>query len=347
MTAWQSNKRGTLMLKRTFPGVGKIQRASGTKDPRTLTGLNEMLTSLYNAGRLDVLELIRDGNVKPLEVWKHYRLGDWSHLPTVHHVAPLADALKGWIATHDCGEDHRKSLRMSRDYLLSVADSHATVSDLPDVVRALRADQAEMPNTFNKARSCARTFLESTIGKYSALWTDVSGVPPIAKVSKRRRHPKRPKEALAIRSQLLPNAADMWWTLCTSGMRVRSEYIAGNWRVDGQGLVITSAKKGGQVERLVPLIWRPVKPGLTYWGFRQALRRLPEELAAHDARRTYTTLLVEAGVPRVRRILYLGHGPQTVTDLYEWSEVKKYLAEDAARVRKLIGTDERALRLME
>ena len=42
-------------------------------------------------------------------------------------------------------------------------------------------------------------------------------------------------------------------------------------------------------------------------------------------------------------MLYLGHGPQTVTDLYEWSEVKKYLEEDAARVRKLIGDDERMM----
>ena len=68
--------------------------------------------------------------------------------------------------------------------------------------------------------------------------------------------------------------------------------------------------------------------------------------AGHDARRTYTTLLVEAGVPKPRRVLYLGHGPQTVTDLSEWSEVKKDLEENAGRVRELIGTDERALRLM-
>ena len=50
--------------------------------------------------------------------------------------------------------------------------------------------------------------------------------------------------------------------------------------------------------------------------------------------------------PKPRRVLYLGHGPQTVTDLYEWAEVKKYLEEDAARVRKLIGEDERMLRLV-
>jgi hypothetical protein len=40
----------------------------------------------------------------------------------------------------------------------------------------------------------------------------------------------------------------------------------------------------------------------------------------------------EAGVPRTRRRLYLGHGAKDVTDLYEVHDVTAFLAEDAARL---------------
>jgi hypothetical protein len=44
----------------------------------------------------------------------------------------------------------------------------------------------------------------------------------------------------------------------------------------------------------------------------------------------------EAGIPRTRRRLYLGHGAKDVTDLYEVHDVTAYLAEDAARLGRYL-----------
>ena len=49
-------------------------------------------------------------------------------------------------------------------------------------------------------------------------------------------------------------------------------------------------------------------------------------------------LLEAAGTPRTRRRLYRGHGAQDVGDLYEAHEVAAFLAEDAARLNKHIGS---------
>lgn len=336
MTPFRSNHRGTFVVKRVFAGVGEIRRASGTTDRRLYRQLDEMLSTLYQGGRLDVLELVRDGQLKLLECWKHYRLGDWKRLPTAYDFEPLVTAFTAWIEHHTCSEQHRQSLRASADALTAIAGKAATISDLPAAVARYREQCDGKARTFNLARSAARTFLKHKTGRYSRLWQDVSNVPPMEVTAKRRKHPKLPDEARAIRHALNRNAGDMWWSLCTSGMRVRAEYLAGQWRVQENHIVIKTAKHD-DASRMVPLIWRAVQPALTYWGFRQALRKLEDEVTAHDARRTYMQFLREAGIPRIRRKLYLGHSVGEVSDLYEWHEVKKFLAADAKKLRTYLS----------
>ena len=58
--------------------------------------------------------------------------------------------------------------------------------------------------------------------------------------------------------------------------------------------------------------------------------------------------LEAAGIPRTRRKLYLGHGQTDVTDLYEWHEVKAFVAEDRAKLQAYIGQEQRnAVRVMK
>ena len=45
---------------------------------------------------------------------------------------------------------------------------------------------------------------------------------------------------------------------------------------------------------------------------------------------------LDAGVPRVRRLMYLGHGKQDVTDRYERYQIAGFLREDAQRMRALL-----------
>src|SRR5690349_5271716 len=64
---------------------------------------------------------------------------------------------------------------------------------------------------------------------------------------------------------------------------------------------------------------------------RGARRRLmpTNAQAAHDLRRSFAVWLEDAGVPRSRRKLYLGHAAGDVTALCETRELLDGLAEDA------------------
>ncbi len=59
-------------------------------------------------------------------------------------------------------------------------------------------------------------------------------------------------------------------------------------------------------------------------------------MAPKLARKTFDRWMHDAGIPRVRRKRYLGHGKRDVTDDYEWYEVVAYLREDAGKMRALL-----------
>jgi hypothetical protein len=56
----------------------------------------------------------------------------------------------------------------------------------------------------------------------------------------------------------------------------------------------------------------------------------------------------DAGIPRIRRKIYLGHKVgHDVSELYEAGEVDRYLKEDADKMRAHVGeTMDKALRLV-
>jgi hypothetical protein len=60
------------------------------------------------------------------------------------------------------------------------------------------------------------------------------------------------------------------------------------------------------------------------------------QLESYDARRAYAHWLEEAGIPRARRKLYLGHGRRDVTDDYEMGELGRYLQEDGRALRAYV-----------
>ena len=87
MTPFRSHGKGTYVLKGTSGGV-RIERATGTHDPKRLEDLRAMCRTLADAGRLDILEQLRDGTLGLLDCWRHYRGGDWSRIPTPEHARP-------------------------------------------------------------------------------------------------------------------------------------------------------------------------------------------------------------------------------------------------------------------
>ncbi len=337
MTPHQSNRRGSLILDRVFRGVGRLRRATGTTSVKLFEKFDKMLTTLYEGGRRDILISIRDGRLTILEVWEQYRLGRWDDIPTRQHLEPLKRTFNEWVEDYECSDQHRKSLKDSGVYLVAAGPNNARVVDLPDAVRAFRKQTDDRARTFNLARSAAQAFIRSTLGRHSKIWQEIATIQQRKVVPKFHKNPQTVAGAMKIRDQLDPNAAEIWWTLCTTGMRPAEFW--GEWSIERDQIKIVAAKREGRVIRFVPLLVTPAVPTMLPSGFDSALGRLGVKIAPYDGRRSYANWLEAAGIPRTRRKLYLGHGQTDVTDLYEWHEVKAFVAEDAARLRAYIARE--------
>lgn len=332
----------TLVIDRTFKGVGRIKRATGSTNPSMRRKLSRMLTALQDEGRLDILRAIRDGapGCSFLEVWDAYSRKALDQLPIGATAAALDAAYTAWLDSLlipvDVSDDHRRSLGASKKELLSVR-KHASVSDLPAILEELRKTKgATHPRTFNLARAAALAFVRSTLKKSHPLWL------AIAAVEKRKDAPKKTGKPMPpdVFGNYFPHpdsdAVDaMAWTCATSGMH-QKEYW-GNWRVLADRIHVGGTKRAGR-KRDVPLVRRPVPPSMHRRTFENKLReRLGDGHTPYDLRRTYSHWMELAGIPRTRRRLYLGHSAKDVTDLYERHEVDAYLAEDAKKLRALLG----------
>ncbi len=339
MTPHQSNLRGSLIIDRVFRGVGRISRATGTKNVRLFEKFDAMLSTLYEGGRRDVLISIRDGRLSILEVWEQFRLGRWDLIPTQEYLEPLKRTFETWTDGYECSEKHRKSLKDSCAYLVAAAPKKARMVDLPAAVGAFRKQTATRARTFNLARSAAQAFIRSTLGRHSKIWQEIATIQTRRIVQKFHKNPQTVLGAVKIREQLDTNAAEIWWALCTTGMRPAE--LWGEWSVEGDRVKILAAKRQERVTRFVPLLVNPAIPTLTPSGFKSALNRLSVKVVPYDGRRSYANWLEAAGIPRTRRKLYLGHGQTDVTDLYEWHEVKAFVAEDRVKLLAYIGQEQR------
>jgi hypothetical protein len=63
-------------------GVGRIRVRSHTRKARVKAAMLEMLRTLYEVGRADVLRDIKAGRVDIMDVYEKYRTGRLEHLPT-------------------------------------------------------------------------------------------------------------------------------------------------------------------------------------------------------------------------------------------------------------------------
>jgi integrase len=327
--AFRSHGKGTLMFKRTFAGV-RIERASGTTDPALYRKLRGMLDTLADAGRTDVLREVANGNVTPLELWGHYRGGDWSQLPTAAHVRPLKESFARW-RTQVPGERHRQDLATYEPILASGAE---TIADLPKAVALLRVSLALKGRQFNKLRDAASAFLRATLTRQHPLYQAVRAIEPLPVTRTYARHPQDPAAARMIATTLGGEAGRIWWMLCCTGMGPKELWSDG-WTEQEGHLVIHGQKRAGR-ERLVPLIVDLAPPTLTTWGFTSALRRSGLDVTPYDARRSFAFWLELARVWDTHQQAYMGHGRRTITDLYRGHDVTPFLDEDAQRLLDLV-----------
>lgn len=330
----------TRIIDRNFRGVGRIKRATGTTEPKIVRQYGRMLDAFRDDGRVDLLRSIRDGVLTLAQAYDAHRRGTLAELATGETAKPLQEAyaawLKGLIVGRDISEKHKGSFVTSGRYFAK-ADKRAHVADLPRLLRKMRETLgAEHPRSFNLARSAASKFVRSTLTKAHPLYLAVNAVEKRKEGAKRK---GKPLSLVQMRNWFPSPESDplddIAWGMVTTGMH-ESEYW-GAWSVGRGKLHIDGTKRAGR-DRDVPLVRAPSAPTIHPRTFTDNLRdRTNRQIQPYDLRRTYAHWLESAGIPRTRRKLYMGHGAQDVTDLYERHEVEAFLADDAKRLADFLG----------
>jgi integrase len=330
----------TLQIDLRFKGVGRINLASGTTDPKVLRKIKRALRDLQDDGRLDVLRAIRDGHVTILEVYNACRQRTLHELPIGDTLPQLATAMQTWItgAKQEYSANHLVNLETARRYFKELEPT-ARVADLPRLLKLLREQLgAKHPRSFNLARGSATSFIRHTLGRAHPVYLACAAVEP----RKVRKATPKPVFTPADMRKRFPNPATdkvdaIAWSMLTTGMGSKEYW--GRWHSLADRVHIDGTKRSGRV-RDVPLIQAPAVPRLSRDRFTRVFReRLQSVITPYDLRRTYAKWLELAKIPRTRRRLYMGHGAKDVTDLYEAHEVTAFLLEDAKTLRFYVGLD--------
>lgn len=334
-----STDRGTFLLDRQFSGIGRIRRASGTTDRRVFAGINKMLDVLYEQGLHGQLEAIRDGTLKPVAAYAVFRSSRPDRVPDAPAMVPFAPTWETWEAATP-NKETRRMRRFARGHLEKRLNSASTVSSLPAAVQQLRKDLTARAPTFNRIRSCVLAFLKDVLGKGHGTYLAVRDIEGMTERARRRPAPTVAK-AIAVRRALPAAAGDVWWTMVITGMGPTE--VDGRWSLEADRVVIPGTKRGAR-DRFIPRFGTPVRRAIGWKRVRAAIAALPKELQVqrYDARRAFAHLLEEAGIPRTRRRMYMGHAVKDVTDRYETTDLASYLAEDAEKVSALLARAEDA-----
>ena len=344
MTPFRSNHRGTLVLKRKFPGLRLIRRATGTTNPRTFAAIDRMCTVLWDAARLDLLDALATGRIHPMTMYERFRAGHLSTLPSADVLPALVDTLRDWL---EASEVSRETQRGRRNVLVVVTRlaPTGTLGDLPDVLRTYRAQAAAHPRAFNLARATLQAFLRDHLGKSHALYAALSDVPALRYRPSRRGRPFSPDQLRGLMKAMGHPHGLMAWTMATTGMGPK-EYWEDGFEVTPHGVAIHGQKRASR-ERVVPRVSVTTAPQVSRGRWQIRFRQQAPGRSPYDLRRTFSNLLVEAGIPANRRQHYMGHGPRSMTELYEQPEILRWLDEDGAALRLILGEPEAGLRIIQ
>lgn len=363
--AYRATENSSFKLDRKFRGIGgdnRIAMVSGTKNKRTHDRINEMLTALFEGGRLDLLRAIKNKTLTPLQVYDAFRVGDLNRLPSPDMMLPLEETFQKWIDQHHGTREHKASLRQAKTRLVGIK-SNATIGELPAMLETLRAQlkKKDHAQTFNKVRTHVLTFVKDTLKRSHPLWSQVMGVERLKVTPKRKSAPATPKQIQAICGKLIQkhlydktpfHYGHVTWVMATTGMGPKE--WAGDWEPQKDRIRINGTKRQAR-DRVVPKL--DIQDDLLldtaidarddnsysawYPRFREtfvkASKATGHTMTPYDLRRSYANWMEAAGIPRTRRRAYMGHAAGDVTDLYERHEVTRYLEEDAKKLNDYLA----------
>jgi hypothetical protein len=160
----------SFVIDRIFRGVGRIKMAAGTTHRKTFDRINEMLTILFERGRLDLLQGVLDGRYTLMQLYHAFSTSSLDRLPTVDDVQNLHDTMLAWAESYTCSNRYRESLIQTVRYLAPEGSKHSVgslVGRLESFKRAMELSGQGV--TFNRTRSHAQSFARDTRKKYSPL----------------------------------------------------------------------------------------------------------------------------------------------------------------------------------
>jgi hypothetical protein len=330
---YRDGGQGSFVIDRRLGKLGRYKAASGTADREEFAALNGMLTKLKRDRRWDLLALLVQRVVRPLDLYDAFYRGQLEQLPSAEELWSLPRAIERWLATADVGP------RTRADYTRILSfPAEAKILALPELLKGSRglALESGKRQAYNNQLYAVRAFLRDTLGAEHKL---LKAMPAPLDVTHREGNPQEPEQIRAL-AQRLPYPDELW-ALCLTGMR-QSEYW-GTWAVLGDRVQIAGAKgrRGQPLPRVVPLVYRPAAPRVAYSTFYKALARDSDSaLNVHDLRKTAQRWWEDAGVPDWRVSLYAGHakGRRDLATIYRKPrDLTRLLVEDAERVRVWLG----------
>lgn len=327
-------------IRRRIRDVGLIRVSARTHDAGLLRRMRDAVEDLRTQGRLDWLAALRDGKITPLAMLERLRGTPIKELPPAEVPLFTEATIRTTVDRLTVSERHRRDLRHDLRRLLGRATTGVTLQVLPDLVLELREAYAgrKQFRAFNKLRASALTLLRETVRRRSPIYQDVLDIAVLPTRRKREGNPLTPLEAFTIAAGM-GEWGKVWLAMCLTGMGPAE--LWGAWDLLEDRVLVHGTKREGR-ERIVFKLADLERPPLTYDAGYKRLRAGLETASKgaavpYDARRTFAHWCEEAGVPRSRIDLYLGHGPRSMLDLYTRHDVAKYLAHDGEAVRRLLA----------
>lgn len=378
MTPHRHSEGGTFMIDRSFPGIGRVHRASRITSESTFRLFNDALTEMSkeSAGR-EWIRALQRGDIEGVDLWGVYKKGKWREAPRPETSGKLVESIETWR------EDTKPTVlpdgtrtgvsedtyRVRKELITKVKEcsrAGATVDELPTVMRAMRKRMKHTPASFNLLRNYARAFVRDTLGTrhelYLVLKHDILPIPipGHAKNKEKKRHPLTPAQVQLLVSKF-PAARRKDTTdhsYIAVGMVLTGTHpkeFWGEWEQAPTYVHVHGTKREGR-DRMVPKLFpsplwphavlkRPTCSRVTFVrAFRAAAKAAKLTCTPLDLRRSFANWMEEAGIERSRRRIYRGHGPKDIGDHYETPEILDHLEKDGATLRAWV---ERQMELAE
>lgn len=318
---------GTLLIQRRYRGVSRINLRSGTRNKTIRNRILATMDSLYERGRLDLLQDVSDGIITPMQLYNAQQQGNIKSLPSAAEIKPLVPHLFDWLDSYEKIVDTTRRGYRDRFTQLVKLGKDSSVADLPGLLERMRAQHKKLERyrSFNQARSAVQAYLRSTLGRQNPVYIAVANIEPLDSTPKRKGNPLSVVEAWAIKDKMPEPMASMFWTLCLTGMGWM-EYT-GAWEVVGETVEIHGTKRAGR-DRIIPKFGELTPPSVPDKVFRKALRKGSKRtVQPYDCRRTFARWLNESEVFDVHQACYMGHGAKSITALYKTPRIVSEILE--------------------